>query len=229
MTREKFIKKLKEDDTIQESGPFTEEALQGAKELENGEEFEALLSNIDHQIDQKWSKPNSIKRLLYGTAVAAALVGLIVYGTFLINGTPNAQKLYSEYFQPFPNTLVTIERGNTENNPAVKGMIAYNQQQYATALIQFKEILTQPDQDIEWNLYYGIAALETNHFDQAILAFENVLNQTSNKNYREAAHWYRTLLLVKTEQWNAAKRQLQLISQSDSYFQKQAQHLLEEL
>lgn len=130
--------------------------------------------------------------------------------------------LYQQYAQ---HQVINLVERNNEQETLDRLQTTFNNQEYELAYQEVNK-LNNLDTDAQLQLIKGITALETGRYDEA----KNVLEQlTAGRSaYSEDAIWYRGLLAVRLENWQAARQWLTSLPEESFWFTK-AQALLKEL
>jgi tetratricopeptide (TPR) repeat protein len=164
-------------------------------------------------------------------AVAAALVMLIGVGAvvaLLLNeGTVDADALYAEYYEPYPNVYAPITRDVEAKSDLEKAFAHYEQGDYEKALSGFEEELKVTDNP-DVLFYKAIALIQLGKSDDA----RNVLSsiQFEESSYQPQILWYEALLLIQKEELTEAKSKLTTLDELKSgYKTLKVRELLEKL
>jgi len=160
-------------------------------------------------------KMNSYKWM----AVAASLLLLFTVYVF----SDSAKPTYTEYAMHEP--LEMTVRGTTDTHTKA-AETAFNKQDYSTAVAALGTLLSKDPGNVEWQLYYGIALLETDKIATASTVFDAIINGDSV--YKYTAQWYTALGYLKTDKIEWCKSALKLIPKEAAEYEK-AQDLLERL
>ncbi len=143
-----------------------------------------------HQIGQKKGSSGKVRRLFYSLAAAASVA--IVVGFFglqfsNINYSDDALSAGAYNFD-----LSATRSTNTDQNPLATGLTAYENADYAAAIQFFQNIPVANPQYNEAQFYLGHSLYQNKTYDQAINAFQKVIN-TNDLRYKEAAEWYQVV------------------------------------
>ncbi|HUH74387.1 MAG TPA: hypothetical protein VLZ75_08250 [Chitinophagales bacterium] len=157
-------------------------------------------------------------------AIAASFIGIVLISIFSIYyySSTDSSNLYAEYFQPYPNEVVPLVRGQVESSTELKAFNAYELENYELSANLFENI--KEDYAL---LYAGISNLELNQNQKAITQLQTLSLQ--NGKYQEPAEWYLALAYLKNKENKKAKGILKLIVQNHQQFSEQASELLERL
>lgn len=185
---------------------------------------EALKDRLREIESQKKSK-SRIRQF----AVAASIAVILGIGGMLIfNRTVgSAEKLYAEYYEPYPNVYAPITRDGDSLSALDQAFANYEQGKYKEALRGFDDELQLNDnQDV---LFYK--AITLIQLDQSKKA-QNVLSsvRVNETRYQPQVLWYESLLFIKDEQFDKAKSKLIELDQLNSGYKTQTvKELIEKL
>jgi tetratricopeptide (TPR) repeat protein len=159
-------------------------------------------------------------------AVAASVALLItVSAIWMQTRSPQHERLYAIYFQPFDSPGSGLTRGSSEETLKTKAYDAYDNGRYDEAITLFNQILQNVDDPIS-HLCLGNAQLEAGQFAPAEKTFNHMLAEHSD--LVTQAKWYLALTYLKQAKMERAKATLWEISKSSTYGEK-ANKLLKEL
>ena len=150
--------------------------------------------------------------------VAAAVIALAVLlgGPWLFPGEGS----YEQFAQHDPLSLT--ERGAAPEL-ATKAAAAFNGEQYLEAIPLLREYLTGQPDDERAQLALGIALLETDKDEEAIVIFTRIAEGSSS--LAPYGNWYLALSAVKRGDNGSAVKYLDLIPATDAYLTAKANEL----
>lgn len=157
-------------------------------------------------------------------AIAASFIGIVLISIFSIYyySSTDSSNLYTEYFQPYPNEVAPLVRGENDDSSISEAFNAYELENYELSAKLFENI----NEDYSL-LYAGISNLELNQNQKAIDQLKTLSLQ--NGKYQDAAEWYLALAYLKNNETEKAKELLNSIVQNHQQFSEQASELLERL
>lgn len=166
-------------------------------------------------------------RMSYTIAASVLVITLAFLGYFLWVQNPGPESLYISYLEIPANNIAT--RGEAGKEALIRGMEAYDQQDYQLALDQLQEVLKdQPTHDGAI-FYSGICQLTLAQDQNALDSFKSFDRLTSSE-YYTPAQWYLGLVYLKMEDIQSAKQVLTKLQQSgNGKYAVQAEELLREL
>jgi len=159
----------------------------------------------------------------------AAIIILLISVTAIIYFTtrtkPDNQQLFTEYFKPYPNVIIT--KGLNEELLSV-GMYYYDMSKYDSAIIFYNKILANKSTNTEVLFYKGVCFLSINKTEEAIEIFSDIVSGKETP-YKSPTEWYLALSYLKMQDVRKAKEILTLIRNRDSYYNQSLEELLEKL
>ena len=168
-------------------------------------------------------------------AIAAAVVVLILATGWIMNRYLNprtdALELFAENYQSYP-MVITIESGEElvrgDSIRLQESELAYRSGQYPAAYDGFKELVDSGEYGADLYFYFGMAALETNHLQEAETALEKVLAEPGSL-FFEAANWYLGLCYLKAEEVEKAVGKFEEIVEGRGSYKDRASDILKKL
>jgi tetratricopeptide (TPR) repeat protein len=149
---------------------------------------------------------------------AASLLVLCAFAFTMV--WQNGRKLSDDaIFSEFYNSANVIDqtRGGQD---LVEAVVRFQQKDFSEASLLFKSILEKDKSNIAAQFYYGISNIETKHYDNAINAFNTIINQNDNL-YVEHAEWFLGLCYLKNNQHDKAVRQFKTVAVNPDNFHRQ--------
>lgn len=168
----------------------------------------------------KVAKRRFIQRNIYWLGGAAAAVLLLIFALpLLLDTTPK----YSDFATHRP--LALQERGATDS-PLSAIETAFNNKNYQEAYDQLASYVSGQKEDINAQLYQGIAALEIGKTAEAKAIFTRISEGESG--FKQTASWYLALVSLQEQDYPAVRAILQGIPDGNYWYPK-AQQLLSKL
>lgn len=166
-------------------------------------------------------------RLKWFMLAASVLFAVVVFKFIGPTSCQNElNNLYVENFTPYPNELVTIERGKVEENHFTEIFSHYNQGNFAKAIQAIDEIEMSGKMEEDLQFYKAISLMSIGEFEDA----EKILRQLDHQeldSYENQINWYMALLTLRDGRTEISIDYLDKLSQSNSNFRKSsAQKLL---
>lgn len=161
-------------------------------------------------------------------AAAAAIAVLMITGGALLftqqrSYTP--EKLFSMYY----DSDRSIELTRSGNANIVEAVLKFQQKDFQGASLLFAEILDRDSSNMAVWFYNGISYIETDRIDDAVKAFNYIVDDGNNL-YVEHAEWYLGLCYLKNEQIDSAVNEFRNIAvDQNNYHKKEAEKILENL
>lgn len=161
-------------------------------------------------------------------AAAAAIAVLMMTGgaiLFTQQHSYTPEKLFSMYY----DSDKSIELTRSGSADIVEAVLKFQQKDFQGASLVFAEILDRDSSNIAVWFYNGISYIETNRIDDAVKAFQYIIDDKKNL-YIEHAEWYLGLCYLKNEQIDFAVEQFRKIAiDQKNYHQKEAEKILAKL
>ena len=186
-----------------------------------------LISSINANHSVKADVPvirMHIRKIWY--AAASLLVLCAVAATLFLQTSRNASndELFSQYYNS--ENIVDQTRGDQN---ILEAVIKFQQKDFASASVLFKNILDKDNSNIAVWFYYGISNIETKNYDNSIKAFSTIIRQNDNL-YIEHAEWFLGLCYLKNNQKDKAIDQFMAVaSNPDNFHRQEAKNILEKL
>ncbi len=195
-------------------------ALIKSKSAELRSLFDKLEST--HRDKKQFSRKLSIKTIIPFVAAASILLFILLW-----NSSPSNDEIYNQYYTPYRNVIVNIERGETIGDDQVsRAFYNYESKNYAVAYKQFDSIYNQDNQSF-YLFYQANAALGNEDYTSAIELYKK--HQKLQDDFYARSRWYLALSYVKIGEKEKAILVLDKIIDNQSYNYKKAQSLLQTL
>jgi tetratricopeptide (TPR) repeat protein len=198
-----------------DADPVLKEEWLFRKELQAG--LHILQRKQDKELLRKWDAERKnrfpVKKLL----AVAALFAVIALIYWVYSGQQQHNKLYTDYFQAYPNVIHPIVRGETTdtgNGTIRQAFQFYEQGNYEAAGKLFEQVnkLNQEDYTL---FYAAICRMETGEMKQAIQIFESIQWKKDEYSLKSWAEWYRALAYLNSDQTQLAKEILSALSKEN--------------
>jgi len=160
--------------------------------------------------------------------MAAAILILAISTIVFFNNQQSAspQELFADYFEPFTNEFVVVQRSDDSGNGLLRSFQAYDNAQYHEAVSGFQSILQEQPDNIMVLFYLSNAQLALQDHEGAITNLQRFLE--ISEDFKIQAQWYLALAYISNQQISEAKNILNEI-QDDSIYGAQALEILEQL
>jgi tetratricopeptide (TPR) repeat protein len=222
-----------EDSLDQDMDLFREYQLR--KDIEDAlkeDDVMELRTQMQEVMSQKTPNPAYWLKRKAVIAVAAGtlMLGLGSMGYYYHQQTavPTTDQIFQKYYQPYEATITV--RSGAENE--VNGMITsalekYKQQDYASALHLFQQILEKKE-DVAASLYSGISYMEIKKYQKANKSFDNVIEDKDNL-FLHQAKWYMSMCHIKLNNKEKALAILEELSEESDYYKDKAEEVTRKL
>jgi len=190
-----------------------------------------MKKNLEY-LHKSLSKTGKLNAIGYNPIrlAAAILILLGLAGAFYFSflKVKSSDKLFAEYFEPYPDVI--SNRGeNTTLDPLVSEAIAsYKKRDFAGAWVKFNEWSNKdqsPDDFI--TLYRGISGLKSGHESEATELFSKIRDGNSKTLYEQST-WFLALSWLKTGDKEKALPLLKELSDKNLFNSGKAKLLLKE-
>lgn len=156
---------------------------------------------------------------------AAASITLLIMVTgllwLIIPKNYSNERLFSMYY----NTEKVLSVSRSADNQLVDALFKYQQREFSEAGKLFEAILREDENNIVIRFYSGIAYIETQYYNDAIVAFKKILEGEDNL-YTEHASWFLGLTYLRINETEKAIEMFNNIrNESGNYYQKQAEEI----
>lgn len=172
------------------------------------------------------SKAKSIKSSVISIAIAVLIV-TVGYFLFTKLSMSPGQKLYTKYYETYPNQVPPSSLGGNESELKTEAFQAYDKGDFQKAAALFEQVQTQTDSDYAL-LYLGICQLELGRPEKAIPVL-SLIPANSKTASKEVASWYEGLGYFKLNMLDKGKKSLQITAAKPNPYQDQALAILESL
>lgn len=225
------------EDEIQRNGDFKKEVelYQAVNEAildKTTPQFISLLQKVEQQLEvEKESTQNSMN-IFYimrwvGMAVGILLLLWAFYYYFL--AVPSPQNLYPQSTRQHQDVVLALVNKGSEDVLQINAVAlekAYAERNYEKTLALATTYL-QKQPNFSVLLVKGIALLELNRFEEAVITFDALYE--SEANIREKGLWYKAMTYLKSNDVANTKLYLKQIVNRQSYGAEEAQRILEQL
>ncbi len=169
------------------------------------------------------SKKSTFPKWLAYAASILIIVG-ITYWIYILN--PSNDKLYSQYFETYPNVVEPIIRNNDgETTIRLQAFEAYENGAYEKSAELFNGIV-ESSGDEPARFYLALSLMNLEDLSEA----SEILSQTTwSPKFSDKALWYLALCQLKLGNIPESKSTLRIIAESGGYQSKEAAELLNKL
>lgn len=242
--RKSFLERMSRDLTFKEKVVFEKQLFETLNEndwsfsenvnLDEFEEVESIfrsdeINKIKESISiahNEYKKPSrNIVKLVYFAAASIALLFVGYSLFFTVKSTPN--ELYTEYIQQ-NEIYSTITRGEGESvKKLVEAETYFKEKKYTEALPIFIKELGSNKNTASIYLYTAVCQIELQKFEEAEVTLNSLIN--SDLLDAQKGYWYKSLLFIKANQLDKAKKELKFIIENNYFKHKEAKELLTKL
>lgn len=243
--RVSFLERIKSDSEFKEQYLLEKQLFESLNEedwsfvnaidAKETDEYEALFKSQEIQNLKEVIKNAStsskgdrgkVIRLLTGIA-AAVVIGVFALRPILSPSVLDTNTLYTTYAD-LNNLPSFAERGSVDNKEKlVTAEKLFKEKNFEKAASTFDEILDSNKNVSGVYIYIAMAESELGNFDKAI----EVLNELESSDLidSEKAYWYKSLVYIKANKVEQAKKELKIIIEKSLFNTSKAEELLKEL
>ena len=154
-------------------------------------------------------KANRVKSKRQKTVslIALALLAILVLGIFYFflsnqmkaKKTQSPEQILATYYEPYPNLFSTKSPDDALENMVDAAMLSYDKGNFVGTVDSFRNIDSTQLHNNDWLvLYYGIALLEADKANSALIKFQNLTRDHSSE-VKPLANWYNLMALLKMD------------------------------
>ena len=221
---QKEFEQLIKDTDFQAEVLFREDLLV-ATQTEGRTQLKARLTALEQNATMQNTK--EAKRIsMFRVSLAAAailLIGIFMLRFLFIQNIDN-ETLVAQYFEPYPNVIAPLHRGEAAKDTLSLAMSFYENKDYSNGIALLKQLKQQDETDF----YIAQMLLSSKQYAKANSYFE-VLSSHDNR-FKAAAEWYGTLCSLSLNKQSLAQQQLTKITQTEGHlFKAKAKELFDKL
>lgn len=205
-----FLKRLETDPKLKAEFDFRN----SVKKAVTRKELKASLQ----QMEAKKSK--DINPWIFG-GIAASI--LLVFGVWVFSlNNPNKQLAY-DYFQPLPNMVNPIVRGENMEDSTRTAFEKYEKEDYRRAIKEFEKL---GEKSPEVLLYLGISYLAERDPEESIRVLSGFSTNDSTQSIESYRKWYLALAYLEDNQDEEAKKLLKDLQRYENPVQHQSNEII---
>lgn len=166
----------------------------------------------------------SIPVKFYRYGIAAVFLLFIVTGSYFIFRSPSPEKIFNQYFEPYPNIITVKSEGSNDLSQA---MLYYETHDWDSAIVLLLKNFTVPKENPDICFYLGNAFLAKGETEQAVYWFNSALE--AGTKYRNQVSWYLSLAYLRNNEMNSAKLYLEELRNENNFYRERADQLLKKI
>ncbi len=149
-------------------------------------EEEEALRNDFKQLEKGKTKPKVFLWIL----IPLVLLGLILGSIYFLK-TESQEEIYASYYEPFPNALHPIVRGETDKSEKNQIFLAYEAGDFNIAAMGLEQLLKE-ENNPELRFYYALSLQGNKDYEDAM----SIFNELENADFDYSSHvlWYDVLI-----------------------------------
>jgi tetratricopeptide (TPR) repeat protein len=199
---------------------------------------QAILDDDLHKYRQKvkdlCSDPKSktsgyfrIKKNLIKLSVAASIIFLIGISLWQIIVRQSPDKIYTSFYRPYEADF-SIRSSEIITDKIQLSYMLYQKGDYETCFNILDNYLARNYDNFTARFFYGMSALELGKTKLAIEQLSEVESNVSTP-YSIHARWYLSMVYLKTDNLDLAKKYLNILVAEDNFYSEKAKSVLESL
>lgn len=165
--------------------------------------FRKQLQEIHERKSASATRIFSLRQFNKRWYIAAASITLLIMISgilyLIIPKDYSNERLFSMYY----NTETVLNVSRSADNQLLDALIKYQQKEFSEAARLFEAILREDEKNIVIRFYSGIAYIETQYYNDAIVAFKKILEGEDNL-YTEHASWFLGLTYLRINETEKA-------------------------
>lgn len=180
------------------------------------------------QIEKNLNKPKPLHfiRHWHYYAAAACVTLLIIAGLIFPLKDASPEKLYADYFKPYPNVFEPAVRGADVFNQRKEAFLAYENADYKRA-VQLFTLLQKENSDPGILLLLGNANLMLGNTSGAQQNFNDLITQYDDLDLQ--AKWFLSLAYLKSGEIDQARKLLEELGNTEISYSEKAKELLQKV
>jgi len=170
------------------------------------DQLKSHLQQLEAQQNET-SKNTSRRNIRLAIAIVLLLFfGLI--GNYIIQQANSHETLYTTYFEPYPNALQPVTRGQGNDSMLSKATEAYEAKKYEEAIEAFDTILaSQESKNVEVLFYKAMSLLNLGKETEAIAILRDIKHAETR--FTPQIYWYGALIHIKFKEEEKALKALE--------------------
>jgi hypothetical protein len=159
-------------------------------------------------------------------ACFALLLAISLLNVFTGNKPEDLHNVYANFYNPYPADLLLRDKAYLPTDPYTIGLDEYLKSNYGSALSYFNTVESGNIKNKSIYLLKGICLMETENFEDAILAFRNLSDDPVLNDYGQ---WYTGLCYIELKLPDKARELFKELSHKEGYYKKMARQVLKDL
>jgi tetratricopeptide (TPR) repeat protein len=165
--------------------------------------FRNQLKEIHERKSNSFTRTFSLSELNRRWYYAAASITLLIMISGLLYLVVPKDYSNERLFSMYYSTENVMNVSRSSDNQLFDALIKYQQREFSEAARLFEAILREDENNIVIRFYSGIAYIETQHYNDAIVALKKILEGEDNL-YTEHASWFLGLTYLRVNETEKA-------------------------
>lgn len=154
------------------------------------------------------------------------LLAISLFKIFTVNKPENLHDVYASFYSPYPADPLVRDGANIHDDPYSLGKYEYLKSNYGSALSYFNQVESVSLKNKSIFLLKGICLMETGNFEDAVLAFRNLIGDPYLNDYGQ---WYMGLSYLELRMPDKARELFKELSGREGYYSKISEKILKRL
>lgn len=208
--------RLEFNDLLQKNESFRKEFLfhkdlKKAVTRHQNEELKEILGKFESNLNR--NSRFSVVPIKWLAAASLAL--LLSVGSWMVKNYafPSSERIFETYYEPYPNTVLPIVRGEELPTIEYRAFLAYEAEEYYKAINLFNSIENSEEKYIRF--YQALCLLSVDKTEEAIQALmpltESSPGTLQNMDCRQKATWYVGLAYLKQGNEERARHYMDIL------------------
>jgi hypothetical protein len=207
------------------------DAVEGLKGYEGEQTFRDMVREVRESIQPRSRGYEQIGGMRTWYAIAAVLVLAAVSTVsyfYIVKPAPN-EKLFAEYFEPYPSTRPEIRQPATASGSALENALsAYDRDKSLATLRLFETVLDETTDNLTAHFFVGNLYLLMKQPLPAIQSLQRVTDAGTNE-FTGPAAWYLALAYLLNNDRTNCRDLLNELSSKSGFYQQRAIDLLKRI
>jgi hypothetical protein len=230
LEQEAFAQRMAADEELAREVRLHAQAINGIR-MASRKMLKQQLIEVEKRIAANEATERTLTRRLFPSWIwqVAATVVLLLGGVFyyLVNRSSQEDELFLRYYQPYPNVVASVNRGEEAEDAKGKALQAYERGDYHSASQSLETLHSKLPTDVAIAFYLGQAYLGDNQTEKAEQSLQELAK--SQNDFSLQAQWYLSLVYLKKHELQKARPLLENLRKQGGTYGAKAKALLSEI
>jgi len=224
--KKEFEKDMKEDKNLASEVKLSEETNEAILDDEV-HEFREAVKKVINESSSYHSKSIELSRKLFKYPLVASIIILIGISLWHLISIVSPEKIYSNFYKPYESDLSTRSINPSTDKIGVAYLL-YQKGEYEGSYEILNNYLSKNINNQTARFYLGMNSMELGKMDKAISELKEVERDYTTP-YAIHARWYLSLAYLKINEVDEAKKYLNRIIETDTFYSDQAKKILKKI